>query len=337
MPNFVYIVKDKEGKILKNTLEAESKDKLIEYLHKEDFIILSIEEAKKKIRTVKKIGKIKVDDLVIFSRQFATLIESGIPIVEALSILREQVPNLYFKEIINIVIKDIKEGSELSKALARQSSIFPEIYVNMIEAAEVSGNLVEILERLSIYLEKSSALRKKVISSMYYPIAVIAMTLGITSFLIFKVVPTFKSVFESLGGELPLITKFLLDISDFLSRKETLILFFIILGSLSFLFFRYIKTDKGKLNFHKFLLKLPVFGELIRKIAIARFARTFSTLVKSGVPIVKSLEIVGKTSGNKVIEEAVLKSKEEIYSLKQEAEKEIKERRLELQKLEERL
>ncbi|MCF7908116.1 MAG: type II secretion system F family protein [Candidatus Omnitrophica bacterium] len=308
MKLFSYIVKDKEGKTTKGVIEAESKQKLIEHFHGQESIIFSIEETKEKARKKRK-GKIKTDDLVIFSRQFTTLIESGIPVVECLGILGEQTEQAYFKEVIWAILREVKEGTSLSASLSGHKDVFPDIYLSMVEAAEASGNLPEILDRVSFYLEKSSALRKKVISALYYPVIIVLMAIAITSFLIFKVIPTFKEIFSALGGVLPLPTRILISFSD-LARKPTSILgLLIILGGGGMLFTRYIKTPKGKRNFHKFILRLPVFGNLARKLAIAKFSRTFSTLVRSGVPILKCLEIVAKTSGNVVIEEAVMESR----------------------------
>jgi len=180
----------------------------------------------------------------------------------------------------------------------------------MVEAAEASGNLPEILERLSVYLEKTSALRKKIISGLTYPAVVIFMAIAITSFLFFKVIPTFKGIFVMLGGRLPLPTQILIGFAELL-RKGILhiIVFFIIF---LFAFKKYTSTPKGKKRYHKFILKVPILGEIIRKVSIAKFARTFATLVRSGVPIVVSLDIVGRTSGNKIIEEAVTKAKKSI-------------------------
>ncbi|MCM8831589.1 MAG: type II secretion system F family protein [Candidatus Omnitrophica bacterium] len=306
MALFLYVVKNREGKVIKGILEAESKEKLIEHFHKEGCVIFSIKETKSKAKLKTK-GKIKADELVVFSRQFTTLIESGIPIVDCLLILKEQIQNLYFKDVMEAILKDVKEGLSLSSALSKHPKVFPEIYVSMVEAAEASGSLAEILDRLAIYLEKSLALRKKITSAMYYPVIVVLLASVITSFLVFKIIPTFKGIYESLGGKLPFITQMLINFSDFL-RQNIFIIFFvfflIVIG-----FQKYISTPKGKKNYHKFLLRLPVFGDLIKKIAIAKFARTFSTLIKSGVPIIKCLEIVGKTSGNKILEEAVFQAK----------------------------
>ncbi|MFA5271001.1 MAG: type II secretion system F family protein [Candidatus Omnitrophota bacterium] len=308
MLTFSYTVKNKEGKSVKGTVDAESKEKLVEYFQKEGYIIFSLAETKKKAK-VSKGGGVKSDDLVIFSRQFTTLIESSIPVVECLEILKSQTENVLFRDTLGAVLKDVREGSSLSSAFGKYPKIFPEIYISMVEAGEASGSLSAILDRVSVYLEKSSALKKKIASSMYYPVVIVFMAIAITGFLMLKVIPTFKSIFESLGATLPLPTRILIAISDFLTKKENIFLILIIGAVSLFAFFKYIKTDKGKRQYHKMLLKLPVVGDLIKKIAIARFARTFSTLIKSGVSIVKCLEIVGKTSGNKVIEDAVFKSK----------------------------
>jgi type IV pilus assembly protein PilC len=310
MENFSYTVKDKEGQVLKGIIEAESKDALIEHLQEKDFIILSINKQQKKTKARR--GKVSTDDLVVFSRQLTTLIESGIPAVEALGILEDQIENPYFKGIISFVLQDVKEGMSFSKSLMKYPHVFPEIYLSMVEAAEISGNLPEVLNRVSVYLEKSNALRKKVKSALYYPTAIIIMAIVITGFLIFKVIPTFKQIFESLGGVLPLPTQILIGVSDLLTKKETLL---IIIGGVVLVGFglkKYINTSRGKLNFHRFILKLPLVGELIRKVALANFSRTFATLMRSGVSVIQGLDIVAKTSGNKVIEDAVLQSKKYI-------------------------
>jgi type IV pilus assembly protein PilC len=306
MNAFSYIVKDKEGKILKGTVEAESKEKLIENFHKEGYVIFSIAESQKKWKS-KVRGHVKTDDLVIFSRQFTTLIESGISAVESVSILRDQMTNAYFKNVLTIILKDIKEGASLSGAFVKHPRVFPEIYTSMVEAAEVSGNLPEILERVSVYLEKSSALKKKIVSAMYYPIIIVLLAIGITSFMMFKIVPTFKGIFDMLGGKLPLPTLILISVSEFLKRYTLIVVIFLVVGII--LFKKYVSTPKGARKYHKFLMKLPVVGDLVRKIAIARFARTFATLIRSGVPVIKCLEIVAKTAGNKIMEDAVMESR----------------------------
>jgi len=308
---YSYAVKTKEGKLLRGVIEAESQAKLIEHFHKEGYIIFSITESKKKKKSPVK-GKVKTDDLVIFSRQFTTLIESGIPVVECLAILEEQIENAYFRGVISLVLKDVREGSALSDAMSKHKNVFPDIYLSMVEAAEASGNLPEILDRVSMYLEKSSALKKKVQSALYYPVIIVLMAIAITGFLIFKVIPTFKEIFSALGGTLPLPTQVLIAFSDMVRRPEAIIAMVTILIGGGFLVKKYISTPEGKRKYHKLLLKLPILGDLVKKISIAKFARTFATLVRSGVPIVKCLDIVARTSGNRIVEDAVIDSKKAI-------------------------
>jgi len=306
MASFSYHIKNREGKDVKGIAEAESKEKLIEYFQKEGFVIFDIFETKRKTK-VSRYGKISSEDLVIFSRQLTTLIESNISIVEALEILKSQVDKPFFREVLGMVLKDVREGASLSSAFAKHARVFPEIYISMVEAGEASGNLSSILERVSGYLEKSSALRKKVISSLYYPVIIVLMATAITGFLLLKVIPTFKSVFDSLGGKLPLPTQILILVSNFLQAYFV----YLVVGFVAaiILFLRYINTNRGKRQYHKLLIRLPIVGDLVKKIAIARFSRTFATLIKSGVSIIKCLDIVANTSGNKIIEDAVKKSK----------------------------
>lgn len=308
MKLFSYVVKDKDEKMLKGVIEAESQKKLIEHFHKEGYIIFSISENKKRKKTPVK-GKVKTDDLVVFSRQFTTLIESGIPVVECLAILEEQVENPFFKGVISLILKDIREGSALSSAMSKHKGVFPDIYLSMVEAAEASGNLPEILDRVSVYLEKSSALKKKVQSALYYPVIIVLMSIAITGFLIIKVIPTFKEIFASLGGVLPLPTRILIAFSDMVRKPASMLTMVVVFLGGGFLVRGYISTPGGKKKYHKLLLNLPILGDLIRKIAIAKFSRTFATLVRSGVSIVKCLEIVARTSGNRIIEDAVLEAK----------------------------
>lgn len=306
MPVFEYKFRTKEGKVVKGFVEAESKEKVNELLHLQGASpVISIKERKGKRRP--KSGKVKAEEIVIFSRQLTTLIESGIPLVQALEILSEQIKNLYFKEIIIEILGRVTEGSSFHDALARHSRIFSEFYISMVKAGEASGKLSEILNRVSFYLEDSLSLKRKIKASLAYPVIVVSIAILITTFLMIKVVPTFKQIFEGMGGTLPLPTQILIGISIFL-RKNFLYMF-ILLGLLVILFKKYYSTSQGRLKIDMFLLTMPVFGDLFTKIAIARFCRTFSTLVSSGVPVLTALDIVGATSGNKVIEEVVLETK----------------------------
>ena len=305
--NYKYIAKDKEGQTLSGSLESNSEIEAVDVLHKRELIVISIEQSKEKASKANTKGKgqkVKLDDLVIFTRQLATMIDSGIPLVHALRILSEQVENPALRDIVVTVRQDIEAGMSFCDALAKHPKVFSELFINMTRAGESSGMLDDILDRLATYLEKSAALSRKIGSSLVYPAVVVTMAFIITAVLLLKVVPTFKGIFDVLGGQLPLPTQILIFISDlFRSYFLFLVLF---LGAVIFLFKKYISTEKGHYNFDKATLKAPILGELFRKLAVAKFSRTFSTLVKSGVSVLSALDIVSKTSGNKVVEEAVM-------------------------------
>jgi len=300
MPVFNYTVKDSQGLKLSGVIESRDEHEAISILHKRGLIVISIKEAKLK-KTIEQ--GVKLDDLVIFSRQLATMVESGITIVQTLSILSEQSESKILAGVTLQIKEDIESGSSLHESLKKHPKIFSTLYINMVKAGEASGMLDEILDRVATYLEKSSALQRKVKSSLVYPAVVISMAILITAVLLIKVVPTFKGIFASLGGTLPLPTQILIGISDTLVKYFFLVVVTFVV--LVFLFKAYINTPKGRYQFDYRLLKMPVFGPLFKKVVVAKFSRTLATLVKSGVPILNSLEIVGKTSGNLVVERAV--------------------------------
>lgn len=304
MNSYQYVAKDKLGQAVSGIIQAATEAEAAENLHKRELIIVSVEIAKS--FSAKKVNskKVKLDDLVIFSRQLATMIDAGIPLVNALNILGEQIENENLRGIVNAVRQDIEAGMSFSDALAKHPVVFSELFVNMAKAGETSGMLNEILDRLATFMEKQAALNRKIISSLVYPAVVVSMAIIITTVLLLKVVPTFKGIFDSLGGTLPLPTQVLIFASDLL-RKYFLYTVVSLVAAL-YLFRKYLKTKKGRYRFDRQALKLPVFGALLRKIAVAKFSRTFSTLVKSGVSVLSALEIVSKTSGNKVVEEAIV-------------------------------
>lgn len=303
MPSYKYTAKDKTGRTIISIAEAQDEHSLIESLHKKELMVVSIKEARsKKLRG----HSVKLDELVIFSRQFATMIDSGIPLAQTLSILTEQIEDKYLAQVTLNIRQDIEEGSSFSEALKKHPRVFSDFFVSMSKAGEASGMLDEVLDRLATYLEKTSALIRKVRASLVYPIVVIGMALLITAFLLIKVVPAFKGIFSTLGGSLPVPTQILIAISDTLRAFFVHVVVAIALAGFGFQ--RYIATPSGRRNFDKALLTIPLFGKLFTKVAVARFSRTLSTLVKSGVPILNALEIVGKTSGNKIVEEAVTSS-----------------------------
>jgi len=305
MNTYQYTAKDKFGHTVIGILEGASESEITEILHKKELVVVSIEQTKKKsVKARIQDKKIKLDDLVIFSRQLATMIDAGIPLVHSLGILAEQIENKDLKNVVISVRQDIEAGMSFCDALSKHPNVFSELFINMVRAGESSGQLDDVLDRLAAYLEKSSALSRKIRSSLAYPAVVITMAILITAFLLLKIVPTFKGIFETLGGELPLPTRILIGISDLLGRYFLLMLGLLILFGFSFR--RYISTEKGRYKLDLNKLRAPVLGPLFRKLAVAKFSRTFSTLVKSGVSILSALDIVSKTSGNKVVEEAVL-------------------------------
>ncbi|MBU1043811.1 MAG: type II secretion system F family protein [Candidatus Omnitrophica bacterium] len=305
MPLFKYVAKDEDGNAVNDLIEAKDEMVALDMLRVKNLIIISITEQKAEKVAKAKMGskKIKPEELVIFSRQLATMVNAGIPLVQSLDILSEQMESITFRNVVTTIRSDVESGSSLSAALEKHPKVFTMLYTNMVRAGETSGMLDEILERLAGYLEKSGSLARKVKSAMVYPAVVSLMAMGITLVLLLKVIPTFKEIFASLGGTLPMPTQILINISD------TLQAYFIycvaVVVGLGFAVAKLVETPQGKLRFDQIKLSLPVFGPLLRKVAVARFSRTLSTLIRSGVPILGALEIVGKTSGNVVIEAAV--------------------------------
>ncbi|MBI3323990.1 MAG: type II secretion system F family protein [Candidatus Omnitrophica bacterium] len=311
MSTFGYVVKDKVGRTHSGTLEADSRNALVERLWKQDFVVLSIEERSAQ-RAGLKVGqpKVPIEQLVIFSRQLATMVASGIPIVGAIDVLRDQMENRTFRQLLARIKDDVEGGASLSEGLGKHPRVFSEFFVNMTRAGESSGRLDEILDRVASYLEKADALRRKVQASLFYPGLVSFLAFSITSFLVLGIVPKFKEIFTSIGGELPLPTRMLLAFSEFV---KAYIVAEILAGIVGFIAFQvYINSKPGRLKFDKIKLRVPIIGTLLQKVSIARFARTLATLVKSGVPILTSLEIVAKTAGNKVIEQAVFVARSSI-------------------------
>jgi len=312
MPTFRYLAKDQEGRAISGTSKIGSQEQLLEALRKKELIVISINpiKDKKDLFSVSFGERVKLEDTVLFSRQMATMVDSGIPLVQSLDILSEQVENAAFRKIIVKLRDDVEAGSSLSNALSKHPQVFSPLYINMVKAGESSGMLDDILDRLATYLEKIQVLRRKVKSAMVYPTVVVVMAILITAFLMLKVVPTFKGIFEALGGELPLPTQILINVSDFMGTYVLYgigIILLVISGGIL-----YTRTEQGKLNRDRLMMHLPILGKLYQKATIARFSKTFSTLVRSGVPILTSLDIVGKTSGNKVIEVSLLKVRSSI-------------------------
>ena len=317
MPEFVYIISDEDGKRTKGTITAESESDVVTRIRKYDVIIVSIEEVKvvaptpapeaaaestEPVKSKKSSGgkKIQTKDIVVFSRQFATMVDSGVPITQAMEALVEQTTNPSLRQILEEITGQVKEGNGLSSSFALYPKVFDNLYVNMLRVGEAGGILNKVLERTASYLEKSEKFKQKIHAAMIYPIVIMSIALTITTGLIVFVVPTFAHIYDSLGQKLPAMTQMLIDLSTIL-RKYALGIVFLIVG-LVMLFKRYRKTPQGSLAVDRFLLKLPIFGDMICKVTVSRFCHTFATLMQSGVPILESLEVVKQSSGNRVIE-----------------------------------
>jgi len=251
--------------------------------------------------------KVKEKDIVVFTRQFATMIDAGLPLVQCLEILASQQDNTTLKEILLKVKADVEAGSTFADALRKHPVVFNELFCNLVTAGETGGILDTILNRLAAYIEKSMNLKKKVKGAMVYPIAVLVIAMVVVIGMLVFVIPVFQKMFADMGGTLPAFTQLVINLSDFMRRYFLLVAAALVVLYIAFR--RYYKTEKGQETVDGYLLRLPVFGTLIRKVAIAKFTRTLGTMLSSGVPILEGLDIVARTSGNKVIEKAILKTK----------------------------
>lgn len=302
MAKFKYIAKDENAATVTGKVAAESKELVIKELRKRGLIIISVEEDRGFSLKDFSIGeeKVKSEDLVIFTRQLSTMIDAGIPILQSLEALEEQATQKYFKSVISAVREDVSVGNSLSASFGKHTRVFDSLFISMVKAGETGGALSVLLDRIAGYMEKALKLRNKVKSAMVYPAVVITMAVLITVLLLVKVVPTFKGIYDSLGKELPGMTQVLIFISENLKASFLWLVVGSIIGFIAFI--NYKKTEIGSLQVDRLSLKFPVFGPLIHKVALSRFSRTLATLIQSGVPILTALDIVGKSSGNRVIE-----------------------------------
>ncbi|MFC2061947.1 type II secretion system F family protein [Elusimicrobiota bacterium] len=316
MPGFEYKARTAAGDIINGEMEASQQKDVAASLKEQNLMPLEINEKKanaladmlNKINPFK--GRVKSKDLVIFSRQLATMVSAGVPIVQGLNILVEQIENPVFKDIVGKLREDIESGSAIADAMSKHPAAFSGLFVNMIKAGELGGILDTILERLAGFLESANDLKGKVKGALVYPAVVTVVAFTVTAFLMVFIIPSFENTFTSLGGELPLPTQIMIGISHIM-QKYILFVIIAIIGSIIGVI-QFYKTEYGSKKIDKIVLDLPVFGILLRKVAIAKFTRTFGTLIKSGVPILEALDTVALTSGNRVIEEAVLDAKESI-------------------------
>jgi type IV pilus assembly protein PilC len=308
MPQFTYTARAVNGDLKSATIEAPNRDEVIKQLKQQRLNVVKIDEgtAVKK----KRLGAIKMRDIVIFTRQFSTMINAGLPLVQALDILAQQSENPALKDVTRQVVFDVESGHTVADALRKHPKAFSELYVNMVAAGEAGGILDTILMRLAVFMEKNDALIRKVKGAMIYPGVIMSVAaIAITVLLIF-VIPTFQTMFESAHIALPLPTRIVIELSRGLKNYWYVILGAI--GAIVFMTRRYYATPQGKLAIDRTLLKLPVLGDVLRKSAVSRFTRTLGTLISSGVSILDGLEITAKTSGNRVIQDAIMESRASI-------------------------
>ncbi len=311
MPSYAYQARDERGATKKGLLDAPDQVSAASTLAQRGLIVVSIAESTSGQRRqggkagVKKIGKVPEADMVMFTRQLATMIDAGIPLVQSLSALTEQTTNKNFKPLLEQLTAIIETGEQLSTTLAKFPTVFDRLYVNMVRAGESGGALSEILDRLASYQEASSKLKKKVKSSMSYPFIVMTMAFIIVVFLMVKVIPVFAGIYADFKAKLPAPTAILIQVSDLMRSPWGVVAGVILVVAVVF-FLKYIKTENGRKKWDKVKLKFPVFGPLLQKISISRFARTFAQLIRSGVPIIETLNIVASSSGNWLVEVATL-------------------------------
>jgi len=309
---FQYSAKTFEGRSLTSVIDAENEKDAVSLLQKENLVLLKLSHVQEKIKEKKSLfaPKIKTEDMVLFTRQLATMAGAGLPLLQALVTLKDQVTNPTLAKVILNLIERVEAGASFSEAVAHHPKIFDELFLNMIQAGEVSGQMNKILERVASHQEDTASLKRKIKSAMMYPLVVSFMAISITLVLLIKVIPVFKDIYDDFGGELPVPTKILVSISD--SLNQWFGLFFLLLIAIVVGIRFFYKTPFGRLMIDKLKLKIPIYGDLSLKIAVSRFSKTFSTLIASGVPILSALAIVSKTSGNRVIENAVEKAAKRI-------------------------
>jgi len=310
MPTYVFKGRNRLNEIVAGERVADNREALHQVLRREQVTVTSVKEKGREIGIPKLSGrkKVKSKELAIFTRQFSVMIDAGLPLVQCLDILSQQQQNKYFKQVLDQVRQDVEEGSTLAGAMSRHPRVFDQLYSNMVEAGETGGILDLILQRLSTFIEKIVKLKRDVISALIYPAAVILLAIAAVAVIMVVVIPQFHNIFMGLlgpGEPLPLPTRIVVGISNFMAGWGGLAILVVVIGTVVSLKFYY-KTPRGRKQIDSLLLKMPILGSICLKIAVARFSRTLSTLLSSGVPILQSLDITAKTAGNVVIEEAIV-------------------------------
>jgi len=306
MPKFSWEARTRTGGLQKGVIEAAGVNVVEAQLKKYGFTNITINEQAKSVSfKLPKFGggKIETKDLVVFTRQFATMIDSGLPLVQCLEILASQQNNKTFKDILFKVKESVESGSTFADALGKHPKAFDQLYVNLVAAGEVGGILDTILNRLAAYIEKAMKLKKQIKGAMVYPITIMSIAVVVVGVILIFVIPTFAKMFADFGGELPAPTKFVIALSNFLLKYIIVIIIgmFAVVTAVK----KYYATPGGQKKIDRMALKAPIVGPLVRKVSVAKFTRTLGTMVSSGVPIMDGLDIVAKTAGNKIVEEAI--------------------------------
>ena len=305
MPIYKWVAETKKGKTLKGEIEAADEKIARLQLKRRNLTVSKIKQKPKDLFENVSFMQPKVTnkDIVIFTRQFSTMIDAGLPLVQGLNILAEQTENKTFRNILKQITKDVEGGSSLGEALKKHPQVFDNLFVNLVTAGEIGGILDTILQRLAAYIEKAEKLKNQIKGAMTYPIVVVAIAVLVIGVILVFVIPVFEEMFSGFGAALPAPTQLVVNMSRFLKGNIIYIIpAFIVLG---YLLGKYRKSKKGRKQTDTLFLKLPIFGELLRKVAVARFTRTLGTMIASGVPILDALEVVAKTAGNVVIEEVI--------------------------------
>ena len=304
MPSFVWSGRTRAGQSQEGVLLADSRDAAVATLRRQQIQVTSIREKGREIRILPRFTRgISQKRVALFTRQFSVMLDAGLPLVQCLEILGEQEENPVFAKAIDTVRTDVESGSSLAEAMRKQPKAFDELYVNMIAAGESGGILDIILQRLATYIEKVVKLKNQVKSALIYPTAIIVVAIAVVWIILWKVIPVFDQLLSSVGGEMPMITAVVIKASNFIGRYTFWVV--LLLGLGAFALNRYHKTHRGKRVIDGLLLKIPIIGELLRKIAVARFCQTLATLTSSGVPILDGLDITARTAGNAIIEDAI--------------------------------
>ena len=310
MPTFEWKGTARNGQSQTGVLVADSKDTVIAQMRRQQIVVTAVKEKGKEIALPKFGGKVPPQMIAVFTRQFSVMIDAGLPLVQCLEILGNQQENKTFKRTLIQIRQDVESGASLADSMRKHPKIFNDLYTNMVAAGEAGGILDTILQRLATYIEKAVKLNAQVKSAMIYPVAVISIACIVVAIILWKVIPVFASLFESLGAELPLPTRIVIALSNFIADFWWAVT--IVAVAFAYFIRRYYQTYKGKRVIDGLMLKMPVLGILLRKIAVARFCRTLATLTSSGVPILDGLQITARTAGNSVVEDAIMKTRKSV-------------------------